>query len=124
MSIIKNLYDDATCHIIHNRRLTDPFNVETGVRQGYILSSTIYLIVIDWIMQETTKGSKNGIQWTFTKQLEDLDFADDIDLLSHKLQDAQEKLSRLAPEAQTTGLKINTKKAEVIKINEPSKRRQ
>ncbi|XP_061187006.1 uncharacterized protein LOC133195159 [Saccostrea echinata] len=78
ISIIRSLYDDATCHIIHNGEPTDHFNVETGVRQGCILSLTIFLIVIDWIMQETTKGSKTGIQWAFTKELEDLNFADDI----------------------------------------------
>ena len=117
ISIIRNLYDDATCHIIHNGKLTHPFKVETGVRQGCILSPTIFLIVIDWIMKETTQGNKTGIQWTFTKHLEDLDFADDIDLLSHKQQHAQEKLSRLAAEAEKTGLKINIKKTEVMRIN-------
>lgn len=49
--------------------------------------------------------------------LEDLDFADDIDLLSHKQQHAQEKLSRLAAEAEKTGLKINIKKTEVMRMN-------
>ena len=62
-------------------------------------------------------NKKTGIQWTFTKQLEDLDFADDISLLSHRYQDAQEKLSRLAEEAEKTGLNINTKKTEVMRIN-------
>ena len=38
---------------------------------------------IDWIMRTTTEGKKNGIQWTPWKQLEDLDFADDVALLSH-----------------------------------------
>nr|XP_034328183.1 uncharacterized protein LOC117689891 [Crassostrea gigas] len=68
-------------------------------------------------MNETTQGNKTGIQWTFTKHLEYLDFADDIDLLSHKQQHAQEKLSRLAAEAENTGLKINIKKTEVMRMN-------
>ena len=61
-----------------------------------MLSPTIFLIVIDWIMRRTTEGSNTGIQLTFTKHLEDLDFADDIGLLSHKHQHAQPKLTRLA----------------------------
>ena len=68
-------------------------------------------------MKQTTTNKKTGIQWTFTKQLEDLDFADDISLLSHRHQDAQEKLSRLAEEAEKTGLNINIKKTEVMRIN-------
>ena len=51
------------------------------------------------------------------KQLEDLDFADVISLLSHKQQDAQEKLRRLAEEAGKTGLQINIGKTEAMHIN-------
>ena len=68
-------------------------------------------------MKQATSDKKTGIQWTFTKQLEDLDFADDISLLSHRHQDAPEKLSRLAEEAEKTGLNINIKKTVVMRIN-------
>ncbi|GFS26018.1 hypothetical protein ElyMa_001703700 [Elysia marginata] len=43
-----------------------------------------------------------GQQWPLVKQVEDLDFADDISLLSHKQQDAQEKLSRVAEKGEKT----------------------
>ena len=117
VSIIKQLYDDAMCQVIHDGKLTEPFSVQTGVRQGCLLSPTIFLIVIDWIMRQSTADQKTGIQWTFMKQLEDLDFADDICLLSHKWQQAQEKLCRVAEEAKKTGLQINIGKTEVMRIN-------
>ncbi|PVD19664.1 hypothetical protein C0Q70_20154 [Pomacea canaliculata] len=88
--------------------------MKTGVRQGCILSPKIFLMVIDWVMRKTTQDNNTGIQWTFTKQLEDLDFADDISLLYHRQQHAQTKLSKLAEEAEKTGLKINKKKTENI----------
>ena len=69
-------------------------------------------MVVDWVMRQSTAG-----QWTFTKQLEDLDFADDISLLSHKRQDAQEKLCRVAAEAEKTGLQINIGKTEAMRVN-------
>ena len=50
-------------------------------------------------MKQATSDKKTGIQWTFTKQLEDLDFADDISLLSHRHQDAQEKKRKLRRQA-------------------------
>jgi hypothetical protein len=117
INTIQQLYEDPSCQVIHNGKLTDAFTVKTGVRQGCMLSPTIFLIVIDWIMRRTTEGSNTGIQWTFTKHLEDLDFADDIVLLSHKQQHAQSKLTRLAEEAGHTGLRINTKKIETMRIN-------
>nr|KAG5712555.1 hypothetical protein BaRGS_011529 [Batillaria attramentaria] len=112
VNIIRQLYEDATCQVIHDGKLTEPFTVRTGVRQGCILSPTIFLMVVDWVMRQATDGKRTGIQWTFSKQLEDLDFADDIALLSHKQQNAQEKLNRVAEEAEKTGLKINISKTE------------
>ena len=117
VNIIRQLYENATCQVIHDGKLTDPFTIQTGVRQGCILSPTIFLMVIDWVMRQSTKGRRTGIQWTFTKQLEDLDFADDIALLSHKHQDAQEKLNRVAEEGEKTGLKISKTKTEVMRVN-------
>nr|KAG5699547.1 hypothetical protein BaRGS_033743 [Batillaria attramentaria] len=117
VNIIRQLYEDATCQVIHDGKLTEPFTVQTGVRQGCILSPTIFLMVVDWVMRQATDGKRTGIQWTFSKQLEDLDFADDIALLSHKQQDAQEKLNRVAEEAEKTGLKINISKTEVMRVN-------
>ncbi len=117
IAIIQQMYLDASCQVIHEGKLTEPFSVQTGVRQGCLLSPTIFLMVIDWIMRQSTTGQRTGIQWTLMKQLEDLDFADDICLLSHKQQDAQEKLSRIAKEARKTGLQINVGKTEVMKMN-------
>ena len=68
-------------------------------------------------MRQVTADQKTGIQWTFTKQLEDLDCADDISLLSHRQQHAQEKLDRAANEAEKRGLKINEGKTETLMIN-------
>ncbi|XP_076451319.1 uncharacterized protein LOC143287222 [Babylonia areolata] len=46
---------------------------------------------MDWVMRRTTDQRQNGIQWTLWKQLEDLDFADDLALLSHSQQQMQKK---------------------------------
>ncbi|PFX22102.1 putative uncharacterized transposon-derived protein F52C9.6 [Stylophora pistillata] len=105
------------CQVIQEGKLTDIFQVLSSVCQGCLISLTMFFLVVDWIMKQTTSDKKSSIQWTFTKELEDLDFTDDISLLSHRHQDAQEKLSCLAEEAEKTGLNINIKKAEVMRIN-------
>ena len=58
-----------------------------------------------------------GIQWTLTKQLEDIDFADDISLLAHRHEGAQTKLEHVADEAEKVGLQINIDKTEVMRVN-------
>ncbi|PVD20312.1 hypothetical protein C0Q70_18466 [Pomacea canaliculata] len=117
IAIIQQLYENSTCRVIHKGKLSDPFAVRTGVRQGCLFSPTIFLIDIAWIMRRTTSNSNTGVQWTFARQLEDLDFVDNISLLSHKQQQAQTKLTRLAEEAAMTGLTINIKKTEVMRVN-------
>ncbi|VDP48151.1 unnamed protein product [Schistosoma curassoni] len=47
-------------------------------------------------MKTSTSEGKHGIQWTARMQLDDLDFADDLALLSHTQQQMQEKVSRNA----------------------------
>ena len=56
------------------------------------------------------------MQWTFTKQLDDLDFADIC--LSHTHKQMQNKSSsKLMQEAEKTGLKINIEKTKLLKVN-------
>ena len=82
ISLIKATYQGMSCRVVHGGQLSEKFEVTTGVRQGCLLSSFQFLLVIDWIMKTTTKGRKNGIQRSPWVQLHDLDFADDL-ALSH-----------------------------------------
>ncbi|XP_056022085.1 uncharacterized protein LOC130054973 [Ostrea edulis] len=65
----------------------------------------------------TTSDRNNGIQWTLLTQLDDLDFADDLALLSHKQSNMQNKTTHLVTISAGTGLKINLKKTGLMKIN-------
>lgn len=90
VTIIKTLYENFTLQVIHETSFTAPFHVKTGVKQRCLLSPTLFLLVIDWITKQTFKKTR-GIQWTMTSSLEDLDFADDLALLSHQIKDIREK---------------------------------
>nr|KAG5689797.1 hypothetical protein BaRGS_007075 [Batillaria attramentaria] len=117
ISLIQCTYKDMSCRIAHAGQLSESFEVKTGVRQGCLLSPFLFLLVIDWIMKTTTTGRKNGIQWTLWAQLDDLDFADDLALLSHSHSQMQDKTTCLEATSAGTGLKINRRKTELMKIN-------
>ena len=78
------------------------------------------MIVLDWIIRGTTKDKKRGLQWSLMEQLEDIDYADDIDLISQRHTDMKEKLLKFDEEARKTGLKINVKKTTSLRLNHTS----
>ena len=87
------------------------------MKQGCILSPFLFCLGIDWVMKETALGEKSGIKWTFTETLDDLEFADDISLLSHRYSDIQRKSDELARNAGKIGLQINTNKTKMLRNN-------
>ena len=68
-------------------------------------------------MKTTTTGRNKGIQWTLWTQLEDLDFSDDLALLSHSHSQMQDKTTLLETTSAGIGLKISRKKTELMKMN-------
>ena len=71
-------------------------------------------------MKRTKADKKRGIQWTLNSVLEDLDFADDIGLLSSRHSDIQEKMDRLASLASQIGMKVNVGKTKLTRLNTAS----
>ena len=117
ITLISMFYSHFECSVILNNTLTEWFPVESGVRQGCILSPILFLVTIDWIMRKTTTDKPRGIQWTLFSQLEDLDFADDLALVSSKHSHLQEKTDRLGNFAAQAGLTVSTSKTQVMFIN-------
>ena len=116
IQIIKILYDNFRCKISHEGKLSEFIEVRNGVRQGCILSPTLFLLISDSVMKRVKGLRKRGIQWSMRERLEDLDYADDICLLAQRFCDVDEKLKRLKEEAESTGLYININKTKGMRV--------
>ncbi|VDP45382.1 unnamed protein product [Schistosoma margrebowiei] len=64
-------------------------------------------------MKTSTSEGKSGIQWTSRMQLDDLDIADDLALLSQTQQQMQEKTTSVA----AVGLNIHKGKSKIRRYN-------
>jgi len=117
INLMKNLYQGSSGRVLVNGTTTEKFDIRTGVKQGCVMSGLLFNIVIDWIMQKTLKNSKTGIRWNFDCHLEDLDYADDIVLLSSNFEDMLTKTNKLEANAKQIGLHINEAKTKLMKIN-------
>ena len=114
MNIIKTLYENSKCAGKVNNSLTDWFFIKTAVRQGCILSPLLFGITIDWVMKRSIENKTTGIKWLNNTTLEDLDFADDIALLSHSYNDKQIKTTSLSEITSQVGLLINSTKTKIL----------
>ncbi|VDO61705.1 unnamed protein product [Schistosoma margrebowiei] len=115
VNIIWNSHDVLNCKILHGGQLTNSFEVKTGIRQGCLLSHFLFFLVIDWIMKTSTSERKHGIQWTDRMQLDDLDFADDLNLLSQTQQQMQEKTNSVAAASAEVGPNIHKGKSKILR---------
>ncbi|VDP28669.1 unnamed protein product [Schistosoma margrebowiei] len=67
-------------------------------------------------MKTSTSEQKDGIQWTARNQLDDLDFADDLALLSYTHEQMQTKTASVAAVSASVGLSIHKGKTKVLKF--------
>ena len=63
------------------------------VKLDSCMSGFLFLLVVDWIMRQTTKHGNTGIRWKFNNFL--LDFADDLALIFNSRNRIQTEVSNL-----------------------------
>ncbi|KAH9584561.1 Laminin subunit gamma-1 [Schistosoma haematobium] len=115
--IIWNSYDGLKCKIVHGGQLTKSFEAKTDARQGCLLSPFLFFLVIGWSMKTSTSEGKYGIQWTSRMHLDDLDFANDLGLLSQTQQQMQEKTTSVAAASAAVGLNIHKEISKILRYN-------
>ena len=119
--MVQVMYTNCTCAVVDGVGRSDWFEVKSGVKQGCNMSGFLFLLVIDWVMRRSVECTRTGIRWRLTTMLEDLDFADDLALISSTFTQIQLKIDHLNSIGKGTGLKINTKKTKLMRINANNK---
>jgi len=94
ISIIKATYEQSTCNVLHKNLISELIPVLNGVKRGCTLSPLLFNVTLDYVMSKVSRESE-GIRWGIWDKLTDLDYADDICLLTHSTQTMQKKLERL-----------------------------
>jgi len=72
---------------------------------------------MDGVLHRALDGKKRGLTWRLQESLEDLEYADDVCLVSYKYEHMHGKLDDLWKESKKAGLVINSLKTEEIRVN-------
>ncbi|CAG9138064.1 unnamed protein product [Plutella xylostella] len=116
IQVIRSLYEGSTCRVVHEKELGAPIRISAGVKQGCLLSPLLFVILLDDVMRNVV-AIPRGISW-HSGVLEDLDYADDIVLISPTLDLLQEKLVHLQEEARvgrkTVDMRIKAKTSDAL----------
>ena len=87
-----------------------------------MLSPLLFNRVLDIVMRKST-SHKRGIRWDLQDEFEDLDYADNICLLSRSFSNMQSKLNLIRETAVIAGLKINICKPNILRLNANAERK-
>ena len=92
--VIKNLYNKATSAVLFNSSIGDWFRTTVGVRQGCLLSPTLFSIFLDRIMTDALEDHEDTVS-IGGRTITNLRFADDIDGLAGEDEELANLVERL-----------------------------
>lgn len=113
ISLIKEMYRNIQLQVATGRGLSPPFQLQKGVNQGDTLSPIFFNITID-DMIDTIANSEVGYTFECGVRVNILVFADDIILISDKIEDMKEMLSTITTLMKEKNIIINPSKTEAF----------
>ena len=114
------MYSNTSAKVISLDGDTDAFSIQAGVLQGDTLAPYLFLIALDYAkLRKAINRREEELGFTIQSRqsrrvspvsIADLDFADDIALISDTVEQAQDQCGKL-------GLTLNSKKTVVVPFN-------
>ena len=111
--VIKHLYDKATSTVLFNSSIEDWFRTAVGVRQGCLLSPTLFNLFLERIMTYVFEDHKGTVS-IWGRTITYLHFADDIDDLAREKEKQAKLVERLEKAFTAYGIEISAGKTKLM----------
>jgi hypothetical protein len=117
-TLIKSLYDQAVSAVRIGSDISDWFSQSVGVRQGCILSPDLFNLFLEHILAEAKEAfdTEYGVLVN-GERVTDLCFADDIDVVSDSIPNAQNMLHHINESSKHYGLEISKEKTKAMLVS-------
>lgn len=112
IELIASLYTGTESAVRCGGGISSFFPVNSGVRQGCVLVLTLFNTCMEWIMGRAVTQSQCGATLGDIK-VTDLDFADDVAILSDSLETLVAALDAFSKEGKPLGLKVSWTKTKI-----------
>ena len=116
IQVIKNLYNKATSAVLFNSSIGDWFRTTVGVRQGCLLSSTLFNIFLERTMTDASEDPEDTVS-IGGRTITNLCFADDIDGLAGEEQELANLVEHLNNASTAYGIEISAEKTKLMTNN-------
>ena len=116
IQVIKNLYNKATSAVLFNGSIGDWFRTTIGVRQGCLLSPTLFNIFLERIMTDALEDHEGTVS-IGGRTIINLRFADDIDGLAGEEEELAKLVECLDKASTAYGIEINAVKTKPMTKN-------
>ena len=113
IALIEELYNNATSSVCLDGDIGEWFRTTVGVRQGCLLSPTLFNIFLERIMADALEGH----EWTVNiggRNVSNLRFADDIESLAGSEEELANLIKRLDDSCSAYGMEISAEKTKVM----------
>lgn len=118
---IKNLYKNTRTYVRTGNLQSSEFVTSEGLRQGGVLSPTLFNVLMDDIIKEVKKKTRKlqaGYRKLEVLRIGECAFADDLTILARNEEDMQYNMEIWKTELEKQGLKINIEKTKVMSVGE------
>ena len=119
---LKALYKEVRCAVDINHDLTDWFDVNSGVKQGCILSPTLFAMYIDDLVDQL-KGVSAGVVCG-ENIVSSLLYADDIVLLAPNEESLQEQIMEVEKWCRRWHMSLNIEKTKIVHFRKKLRSKQ
>jgi hypothetical protein len=113
--LIRNLYDGQAACVRTEKGNSDWFVLGQGVRQGCILSPSLFNLYAEFIMRRAMDGWSGGLS-IGGRKVSNLRYADDTTLITTSMTEMAELLNRVKEESERLGLRLNVSKTKLMAI--------